>query len=84
MLIYLEKALSQKDTRMILKITKGIRRYKKQIKSHHLKKIWEVFYPQRASIKFESYADYKGDYAENLELNKNQLNKLAKWPEIDI
>ena len=74
-----------KDTRQILKITKGVRRFKKHLKSHHFVKIWECFYGNtQNSYNFKSFADFDSSFNENIEIPKNIVNKLMENIEIDI
>jgi hypothetical protein len=66
-----------------LKITKQIRRFKKVLKSHHLKKIWAVFFPKE-NVGFEKYADFDSTFTEDLKLSEKKQLEIGKYSEIEI
>lgn len=85
-LLILEKSLTNKDVRQIVKILKGARKYKKHLKAHHFAKLWDSFYAPILpfSLSFKEFKDFNPEFNESLDLNKNTAQRLLKVPEIEI
>jgi len=56
----------------VLKVTKGMRRFKKYLKAHHFAKIWTVVFPTETDIKFESFPDFDAAFEESFDLTKKK------------
>lgn len=81
-LILLDKALTNKETRTISRITKNVRKYRNVIRPHHLCAVlealgWEVPSSLRTSPHFSS------DFSEKLELGKNLITRVSKVLELE-
>lgn len=84
-LVGMEKSIAAKDNMSVVKITKGIKKYKKYLKSYHLEKIWTTLGLQKPfNFEFKQFADYKENFTENFDVNKNVLTKLQKTTEIEL
>ncbi|KAM3138883.1 hypothetical protein pb186bvf_009086 [Paramecium bursaria] len=80
-LLLLEKAINNKDIKSIQKVSQSVRKFRQAIKSAHLAKIFVPFY--QSTIQFDKYEDFEV-HNEEVELNKIQITRLLKHPEIDI
>lgn len=76
-LTQLDKAVNNKETRTISRITKNVRKYRNVIQGHHLNALFEsIGFELPESIKRSP--GYKSDFTEKLELNKNLSGRIAK------
>lgn len=81
-ILFLEKALFNKDSRQIIKIFKSIRKFKKHLKSHHFLRVLECLFPEENVVYLKQFPDHKQDFAETFEFSKNQASKLSKTNEV--
>ena len=81
-LTQLDKAVNNKETRTISRITKNVRKYRNVIQGHHLAALFEsIGFELPESIKRSP--GYKSDFAEKLELNKNLATRITKTLELE-
>lgn len=76
--------MNSKDSKQINKIFKSIRKFKRHLKSHHFLKIWECLCPDKNFSFLKEFPDFKADFAESFDINKNFAAKLAKINEVDL
>jgi len=81
-LLIIEMAITNNDVFHVTRVTKNVRGYKKKITAYALKLLWDVFFPKQ-QINFKNYSDYK-ENSETLELNKTQIARLQKLPEVEV
>ena len=77
----MDRAVSNKETRTITRITKNIRKYRNVIKPHHIAALYEaVGFPLPESIKNSPH--FSQEFTEKLELNKNVVARISKTLEL--
>ena len=78
----LDKAINNKETRTIARITKNVRKYRHVIKGHHLSALYEALgFDVPESVRRSK--DYNHDFSEKVELNKNLASRIAKTFELE-
>ncbi|KAL4493443.1 hypothetical protein ABPG72_007451 [Tetrahymena utriculariae] len=80
----IEKAISQSDLKTVQKTCKGMRRFKKYLKSHHFAKIWAAIFPNETEYNFESFEDFDKTFEENFDISKKKVQRISKAPEFDF
>lgn len=60
-----------------------MKKFKKVIKSHHLKKVFELIFPS-LNLPFDQSPDFDPNFSEDIELNKPQIAKLTKVIEVEL
>lgn len=81
-LTLLDKAINNKETRTISRITKNIRKYRNVIKGHHLNALYECLgFDVPESIKLST--QYNAEFSEKIELNKNLITRIVKTMELE-
>lgn len=69
----LEKAVANKDIKQIQKVSNSVRKFKKVIKFHHLKK---VFATLALNINFDNPPDFDPAFSEEFEIQRPFLTKF--------
>jgi len=84
-LALLDKAIQNKETRTVSRITKSSRRYRNVIQAHHVLAIadavGDVEFPRDLLRRSK---DFKESFAEKFDLNKTVLSRVSKTLELEI
>ncbi|EGR32823.1 PCI domain protein [Ichthyophthirius multifiliis] len=84
-IVSFDKSVFQNDLKNSFKISKGLRRFKKYLKSHHFKKIWSTLFPNNPNeYQFERFQDFDKSFEENFDISKKKIAKLSKSQEIEF
>ena len=76
-LTYLDKVITNKETRTISRITKNVRRFRNVIKPHHVIALFDaVSFTYPSSIK--QSPKFMADFSEKVDLNKNLVSRIQK------
>jgi len=78
-LVLLDKAIQNKETRTISRITKSSRRYRNVIAAHHVlaiaEAVTEVEFPKEL---LKRSKDFKESFTEKFDLNKTVIARISK------
>ncbi len=82
-MVLLDKAIQNKETRTVSRITKSSRRYRNVIQAHHVLAIAEavsdVEFPKDLLRRSK---DFKESFTEKFDLNKTVLGRISKTLEL--
>lgn len=84
-MVLLDKAIQNKETRAISRITKSSRRFRNVIQAHHILAIAEVV----AEVDFPKdllrrSKDFNESFSEKFDLNKTVVQRISKCLELEI
>lgn len=78
----MDKVVVNKETRIIARITKNVRKYKKVIAAHHVIALFEAL-GLEVPLALRSSPNINTSYSEKLELSKNLISKIFKTLELE-
>ncbi|KRX01049.1 hypothetical protein PPERSA_00797 [Pseudocohnilembus persalinus] len=83
----LSKAISQNDTKIVQKISKQVRKFKRQLKPHHLEKVWQAFFPNgndKINVDFKQMQGYDSNFSEEFDISKKSVQNISKYSEVNL
>ncbi|CAD8045180.1 unnamed protein product [Paramecium primaurelia] len=80
-ILLLEKAVSSKDIKAIQKVSIFVKKFRNTVKSHHLAKLFNTFFP---NVAVQQGNDFDANFTEDLGLSAQVVSKLTKIIEVNV